>query len=114
MGQLVYDGGTAEIQMEDRTLAHLQVVIITKLRRHEAFAFSWKDPASAGDGRSTIWLHPNVSLRFRFSGSRAPALNGEWIAELARAGNSGQGLHVVPEPAPSSATRAPVGDLSHG
>lgn len=32
VGYLIYDGQTAEAQMEDRTLAHLQIVIINKLR----------------------------------------------------------------------------------
>ena len=37
MGFLVYDD-TREIAMEDRTLAHLQIVMIDKLRRNEKFA----------------------------------------------------------------------------
>lgn len=98
MGHLVYDGGTAEVQLDDRTLAHLQIVIIAKLRRQESFAFSWKDPSSAGDGRSTIWLHPMVALRFRFAGSRPPAVNPAWVAVLTASANSGGGLHVLPEP----------------
>jgi len=98
MGHLVYDGGTAEVLLDDRTLAHLQIVIIAKLRRQESFAFSWKDPSSAGDGRSTIWLHPMASLRFRFAGSRPPAVNPAWVALLAASANSGGGLHVLPEP----------------
>lgn len=98
MGYLIYDGATAEIQMEDRTLAHLQIVIINKIRRHESFAFSWKDPASSGDGRSTIWIHPMVSLRFKFAGSRPPAINPAWVAALTASANSGSGLHVLPEP----------------
>ena len=98
MGYLVYDGGTAEVQMEDRVLAHLQIVIISKLRRQESFAFSWKDPATSGDGRSTVWLHPMASLRFKFSGSRPPAINPAWVAALSASANSGSGLHVLPEP----------------
>ncbi|GAB2985863.1 DUF7882 family protein [Frigoribacterium salinisoli] len=98
MGYFIYDGGTAEVQMEDRVLAHLQIVIISKLRRQESFAFSWKDPASSGDGRSTVWLHPTVSLRFKFSGSRPPSINTSWVAALTTSANSGSGLHVLPEP----------------
>ena len=98
MGYFIYDGGTAEVQMEDRVLAHLQIVIISKLRRQESFAFSWKEPASAGDGRSTIWVYPTVSLRFRFEGSRPPVVNQEWLAMLSAAANSGSGLQVLPEP----------------
>jgi hypothetical protein len=106
VGYLIYDGSTAEIHMDDRTLAHLQIVIINKLRRQESFAFSWKEPASAGDGRSTIWIYPTVSLRFRFEGSRPPAVNQSWLAALSQAANSGSGLQVLPEPVDRSAAGA--------
>jgi hypothetical protein len=99
MGYLIYDRGTAELHVDDRILAHLQIVMLGKLRRHESFAFSWKDPAEAGDGRSTIWITPTVSLRFRYEGSRIPATNPAWITALLEAASSGPGLHVVPEPA---------------
>ena len=98
MGYLIYDGQTAEVQMEDRTLAHLQIVIINKLRRQESFAFSWKESAANGDGRSTIWIHPTVSLRFKFQGGRPPALNQAWLAALSMSINSSGGLQLVPEP----------------
>jgi hypothetical protein len=98
VGYLIYDGNTAEIHMDDRTLAHLQIVIINKLRRQESFAFSWKEPASAGDGRSTIWIYPTVSLRFKFEGSRPPSVNQSWLTVLSHAANSGSGLQVLPEP----------------
>jgi hypothetical protein len=98
MGYFIYDQGTAEVHIDDRTLAHLQIVMLGKLRRHESFAFSWKDPASAGDGKSTIWVHPAVSLRFRYDGSRIPATNNAWITALLEAASSGAGLRVMPEP----------------
>jgi len=98
VGYLIYDGNTAEIHMDDRTLAHLQIVVINKLRRQESFAFSWKEPASAGDGRSTIWIYPTVSLRFKFEGSRPPVVNQAWLTVLSNAANSGTGLQMLPEP----------------
>lgn len=98
MGHLIYDRHTAEVQMEDRLLAHLQIVMIAKLRRQESFAFSWKEPASAGDGRSTVWVHPTVSLRFRYAGSRPPSINPAWLRVLAASADSGTGLQVLPEP----------------
>jgi len=115
VGYLIYDGATAEVQMEDRVLAHLQIVIISKLRRQESFAFSWKDPAQSGDGRSTVWLHPMASLRFKFAGSRPPAINPAWIAVLTASANSGSGLHVLPEPQGTGAgTGTGSGDAGDG
>ncbi|KFF58097.1 ATP-dependent DNA ligase, partial [Cryobacterium sp. MLB-32] len=42
MGKLTYDSSlTADF--DDRVLAHIQLVIGTKLRRGESFYFSWRD-----------------------------------------------------------------------
>ncbi len=57
MGKLTYEG-TVKVDFDDRTLAHLQLVIGTKLRRGEPFHFTWRDDVSIGDGRTTIWVHP--------------------------------------------------------
>lgn len=98
MGKLIYND-SVKVDFEDRTLAHLQVVIGTKLRRGETFYFTWREDASVGDGRTSVWLYQAAPLVFRFSGSRRPALNVAWIDALAYTANSSSGLHVVPEPA---------------
>ena len=98
MGTLTYDS-TLSADFDDRILAHLQVVIGAKLRRNEAFYFSWKDDAAIGDGRSAIWIHPTISLAFKFSGSRTPTVNREWVDELIQLANTPAGLHITPEPA---------------
>jgi hypothetical protein len=98
MGRLIYDG-TVRVDLEDRTLAHLQLVITTKLRRGEPFYFTWRDDASVGDGRTTVWLHPACSLVFKFYGSRRSQLNPAWVDALSFTANSSTGLYLVPEPA---------------
>lgn len=98
MGKFTYDA-TTKIEIEDRTLAHVQVVVGTKLRRGEPFYFSWRDDVSIGDGRTSVWLHPSVPLIYKFYGSRRPSLNAAWIDALMQTANSPTGLHVVPEPA---------------
>ena len=98
MGTLTYDS-TLSADFDDRVLAHLQIVIGAKLRRNEAFYFTWKDDATIGDGRSVLWIHPSVALAFKFFGSRPPALNREWVDELMLHANSPAGLIIVPEPA---------------
>lgn len=105
MGTLAYDSGlTADF--DDRVLAHLQLVIGAKLRRGESLYFSWKDDPQVGNGRTTIWLHPSIPLRFKYFGSRMPAINREWIDELMRVAHSPGGLHIVPEPSPAPARPA--------
>lgn len=109
MGTISYDH--LVVKVDDRTLAHLQIVIVNKLRRGEAFLMSWKDSVDAGSGRSAIWLHPGVLVHFKFDGSRAPAINQEWLASLARSAESSRGLIVtaedgaVPELAQKARTR---------
>jgi hypothetical protein len=97
MGKLTYDS-TVVVDFDDRLLAHLQMVIATKLRRGESFAFSWRDEAAVGDGRTTIWLNPALPLVFKYFGSKPPAINRLWVEALLQAANSSSGLHIVPEP----------------
>jgi hypothetical protein len=97
MGKLHYDSALT-VDFDDRVLAHLQIVIGAKLRRGESFYFSWKDDPAVGDGRSTIWLAPNIPLHYKYFGSRLPSLNREWILALSASSNSASGLQIVPEP----------------
>ncbi|WP_378148034.1 ATP-dependent DNA ligase [Cnuibacter sp. UC19_7] len=97
MGKFTYDS-TLTVDFDDRTLAHLQLVIGAKLRRGESFFFSWKDPVEIGDGRSILWLYPTVPVYFKFSGGRAPSINRTWIDALMTTANSPQGLQVIAEP----------------
>jgi len=102
MGQLIYDGEVLDLRIDDRALTHLQIVIVNMLRREHRFVFSWKDDVVHGDGRSSIWLHPNVSLHFKFGGSRVPSINRSWLEELYAAATSGSGLVLTPEPPDTS------------
>ena len=107
MGTLTYDSKLSA-DFDDRTLAHLQIVVGAKLRRNEAFYFSWKDDASIGNGRTVIWMHPTIPVSFKFFGSRPPAINREWIDELMLLANTPSGLYLVPET--SSPTSPPTED----
>jgi hypothetical protein len=95
MGTLTYD--TIVIEFEDRLLAHLQIVIVNKLRRRESFAMSWRDSTDVGDGRSAIWIDPSIPLYFKFDGSRVPSINREWVEDLAESAAGPQGLIVTGE-----------------
>jgi hypothetical protein len=97
MGKLTYDS-TLTADFDDRTLAHLQVVIGAKLRRGESFQFTWKDDPAIGDGRSTLWIDEAVPLAFKYQQGPLPQLNSAWIEALMDAANSVSGLRVVPEP----------------
>lgn len=90
-------GGAQEYEFEDRTLAHLKVAITIKLRRQESFLMSWTNPAERGGGRLSIWLSPTIPITFRFSGSRAPELNRDWLEVLNNFSNTPRGLIVLSE-----------------
>ena len=96
MGTLVYNGRTT-IAIEDRTLAHLQVVVINKLRRREAFAFTWDD----GGNPTVCWMNPSIALEFIYAGNRPPHLNRGWLELMAMTANANSGLVVMPEPMPT-------------
>lgn len=97
VGTIYYGGSATPIHIEDRTLAHLKVVIATKLRRGESFTVSWQHPDDQPRGRSTIWLHPSIPLRFVFDEPEAPSLSREWMEDLASSANSSGGIMLVAE-----------------
>lgn len=98
MGTLVYGNSNLEIEFDDRVLAHLQAVIVAKLRRDEGFLFSWKDEPGVGDGRSCIWMHRSIPLYFKYPVSQPPAVNRLWLEALTVSANSPGGLRIVEEP----------------
>ena len=97
MGMIYYGGAAEPISVEDRALAHLKVVIATKLRRNESFTLSWRHPEGDRPGRSTIWLHPSIPLRFVFDTPEPPTLSAEWITAMANSANSSGGITLLLE-----------------
>jgi hypothetical protein len=94
MGTLFYGARRTAIEMDDQTLAHLQMVAITKLRRNEPFAVSWRDDPKVGDGRSTIWITSSTDLHFKYAGSRPPIIEKERLEEMAAAAHTTLGVHL--------------------
>ncbi len=96
MGILTYDSRLTAT-FDDRALAHLQSVMLAKIRRGEQFAFSWVD--TAGEyGRTTIWINATIPLTFQYETEETPALNPKWVAALTKQANSAAGLRLLPEP----------------
>jgi hypothetical protein len=97
MGILFYGESGTPIGIEDRALSHLKVAITTKLRRGESFTLSWTHSADQPRGRSTLWLHPSIPLRFVFDEPERPELSRQWIEDLMRSANSTGGIQLIPE-----------------
>jgi hypothetical protein len=117
VGTIFYGGSATPIHIEDRALAHLKVVIATKLRRSESFTLSWQHPDDQPAGRTTIWLHPSIPLRFVFDDPETPELSRQWIEDLAHSANSSGGIQLIPEylePKPSDELPGHVPQASVG
>lgn len=97
MGRFIYDTISNSVDIEDRTLAHLRIVVMNKLRRGESFMFTI-DLDSEGISRRSFWMNPSVALQFAFHGSREPRMNRMWIEALMTSASSPNGLFLVPEP----------------
>ncbi|QEW00832.1 hypothetical protein F6J84_12455 [Microbacterium caowuchunii] len=106
MGSLYYGSDPEPIEMPDRLLAHVKVVIATKLRRGESFTLSWRHTTDAPAGRSTLWLHPAIPLRIVFDDAEPEVLDPRWLQELAVSASSTGGLSVSLE-AEADAVRLP-------
>ena len=106
VGSLIYGHAGIEISFDDRLLAHLEAVFNAKLRRRESFLFSWRDDPAVGDGRSSLWVDNGIPFYFRFSGSRVPALDREWLEELVLLAGSTRGLALGDDPNADPAMKA--------
>ncbi|MGK3953816.1 ATP-dependent DNA ligase [Microbacterium sp. I2] len=100
MGRFIYDTSGNSIDIDDRTLAHLRIVMMNKLRRSEPFMFDVE--VGDGSGRRSFWIAPAVPLQFHFFGSRQPRINRAWVEELMLAASGPVGLTILPEPADDS------------
>lgn len=100
MGRLVYGLGSFVADFDDRALAHIKAITLSKLRRNESFAFTCEIPVASGSGHVCLWMNAAIPIQFEFVGSREPTLNRAWLEELVQLSNSPGGLHITPEPAP--------------
>jgi len=94
MGTLHYGAAGAPIEMPDRILAHLKVLISTKLRRSESFSLSWDRLVDGAVVRSSIWLHCSIPLQFQMDAETAKQLDRAYLQQLAEQANSSAGVVI--------------------
>lgn len=90
MAELIYGAEGDPVHMPEHLLAHVKLVVATKLRRNESFMLTWRHPD--GSGRSSVWLEPSIPLRFVFESIEEPAIDHALLASLAAAASSNGGL----------------------
>ncbi len=95
MGKLRY--GVTDYELDDRVLAHIQVVVGMKLRRGENFFLSWRKPTSGRPGRQSIWVDNGLHLAFEYEGATIPSINRDWTETLAASAATTFGLQVTDE-----------------
>ncbi len=95
MGILHYGG--ADFEIDDRTLAHLKVVVAAKLRRKETVLISWNRPVQEGSGRVELLIFPEAPIVFRFQAGLPPRLNRVWLQVLQRLAGEPEGIRVISE-----------------
>ncbi|MEN2736481.1 hypothetical protein ABCS02_01715 [Microbacterium sp. X-17] len=96
MGTLTYDGDT--ITFEDRTLAHLQAAITTKLRRREPFLMSWRCDEPGLPARKSLWIDNSIPIRYEFDSAELGRLNSAWLNSMVEMAGRTSGLLVTEEP----------------
>ena len=98
VGVLIYGDTGMRVHFDDRVLAHLQLVIASKLSRSQSFFLSWRDSRASGDGQSGIWISRGMPLYFSYKSSARVEINREWIRELALSADQAGGMFVTAEP----------------
>lgn len=97
MGTLIYGNAGFAVTIDDRTLTHLQLVISSKLRRHENFFFTWNP--GIGAGSTSMWIDQSIPIIFHFTEDCLHEVNREWLNLLAISAVSSRGMQLLPEPA---------------
>jgi hypothetical protein len=109
MGSLTYPAAGFAAEVDDRVLAHLEIVIFSKLRRNERFMLTLPSEDDGAGQTEVLWLDPAFPLRFTYSASARPAINATWVSSLADEASSRTGLRIIPEPlaatTPAAASR---------
>jgi hypothetical protein len=93
LGQFLYGSPAEPFELDDRTLAHVEIVTLAKLRRREPFAVQLE---RAGGGRSTLWIGTAATLQFRYE-STEHEINRAWLETLIDSANSPAGLRITDE-----------------
>lgn len=90
MAEFIYGAEGAPVRMPEHLLAHVKLVVATKLRRNESFMMSWRHPD--GSGRSSVWLQASIPLRFIFDSPEEPAIDHALLVSIAASAASNGGL----------------------
>lgn len=105
MGVLLYGDDGMRVGMDDRTLAHVQALVNSRLRRNQPFFLWWRDSRLTGDGQSSMWMARGITLVFQYRSTLPITLNDEWMRLLVLAADRPGGTFLAAEPGASGEPR---------
>lgn len=88
MGNLNING-LADVDLDDDLLAHIQAVIVAKLRRKEPVLLSWVD---SEDHASQVWIQATAIVLAEYDGPQPTRLDRAWLERIMIAANSTAGI----------------------
>jgi len=94
MGRLNYGARGLRIEIDDRLLAHIQALIVSKLRRREPFILGWVESPGAGSGRKAVWVNETLELTFEYAGSKPIPIDRDVLDDMVRRASSNSGLDL--------------------
>jgi len=97
LGTFTYDS-TLRAEFDGGLLAHVQLVLGSKLHRNEWLFFSRPKPVELDGGRTTVRVNPSVPLFFDHTPQTMSEMNREWVDELSKSASSNLGRHLVDDP----------------
>ena len=101
MGTFYYGGGHGDLpagfDLDDVLLAHLKLVIISKLRRGESFVVTVPALEHGCQVREALWVTPSVPMRFVMDEADGPLLDPHRLEALMTQANTLGGIVVKAE-----------------
>jgi hypothetical protein len=95
VGTLRYDRSQPAIELPDRVLQHLHIVIARKLREQQRIAINI---LSEKTEPIQVWVDARIPILITYATGVASTINQKWLAEL-EATFSAAGMVLIPEPA---------------
>ncbi|KQX07659.1 MULTISPECIES: DUF7882 family protein [unclassified Leifsonia] len=96
MGRFIHPAVGA-VWFHDRVLAHLQIVISSKLRVGEGFFLTWHDHEAPGIVASSVWIDASIPIGFTYERTARPDINESWLDVLKESASSNAGLILTDE-----------------
>lgn len=91
MGTLTYHPAMPAFEFDDVTLAHLEAVVVAKLRRRESFMLTFLTDA----GRVGVWVHEASNLRYAYPETKPTEFDRARLEEMVKATNHASGLVIA-------------------